>query len=170
MSAFASSSDMIARYDARTLGDLCGDGSRVAEVDLGSSSKMTAALNTATGYVKAALLKGERYSETDLAALTGESLDFLKDVTCIFAFWFLWRRRKYLGDKDPNRGEAKQQFEDTLKMLNDGAWVLNVTANIEAGRGQVDTATRVDIESNWELMVDKGRGRWLPPRRSYRNQ
>jgi phage gp36-like protein len=171
MAALATASDMIARYSAEQLGDLCGGvGQRVAEVDLASNSKMTAALSTATGYAKATLLRAEHYSEADLDALTGESLDFLKDIVCRFAHWFLWRRKKYLGDKDPARQEAYEDFKEALQMLKDGAWVLNVTANKEAGRGQVDTATRVDIQSNWELMVDKMRGRALPRRRSYRNR
>jgi hypothetical protein len=161
---------MVNRYSATVLGNLCSDTREsVSEVDLATDAKMVAALSEATGIVRAHLKKGDRYTDDDLSGLTGESLEFLKGMTCTLAFWFLWRRKPYLSDKDPQKETVRREAEEVLKMLRDGTIVLDVAANIDAGKPQADTIPRATIINYWELRRDKDQGRFFPARRSYRN-
>lgn len=170
MAAYATASDMVNRYDSRELGQLCSDTKvPAAEVDLSANGKMTAALSEATGIIKAHLKKAGRYTDTELSALSGESLEFLKGITCTLAFWFLWRRKHYLGDRDPQREMIQREADTVLQMLRDGTIVLDVEANIDAGKPQVEAVPRATIISEWELRRDKDSGRFFPRRRSYRN-
>ena len=168
MAAFATATDMIARYDSRTLGDLVADdGARVPEGALASDSKMTAALNSATGELKAALLQGERYTVTELESLTAESQAFLVDLTCRVAFWRLWSRKPYSQSFDGVRQVAKSEYTDALEMLRTGAHVFELDDQIQAGHPKVDTITRAEIREH-NLVVDIARnGRFYPRRRTY---
>jgi len=169
MAAYADASDMIARYDSRTLGELVkDDGQREEEVDLATNGKMTTALSTATGHVNAACLRGNRYTVAELEALTGESAEYLNDIVCAQAFWILWRRRPY-GD-DALRKAAKEEADVAVDQLRSGDMVFDITAQKDAGIPQIDTIARATISSEWEMVVDKARPRFYPRRRSYRNR
>lgn len=166
MAAFATPTDFLNRYDVRTVGDICSDdGTRVTESALATNDKLTTALNTATGQILAAVLQGERYTAADLAAMTGESAAYLTDLTCRIAFWLLWQRKPYTDDQQ--RMEAKERADQALELLRTGAHVFDITANKEAGRANIDTVTRTEIQDNWELFVDKARGHFYPARRTY---
>lgn len=169
MASFASSSDMVLRYDVRTLGDLCSDdGTPVAEAALASNTKMTTALADATGQILAACLRGGRYSQADLAALTGESASYLKRLCCVVAFWNLWDRKPYSSDE--TRKAAREEAMEMLEMLRKGEHVFDVSAVIAAGVPDVDTVTRVEAQT-WQMVVDQCRGgRFYPRRRTYNNR
>lgn len=170
MTAFADSDDMLARYDARDLGNMCSDdGNRIAEIDLGTNDKMTAALDSATGWVKSAVQQGYRYTDSQLAAITDEGLALLKDITCQIAYWILMRRRPFLKADDVRR-VYKEESDDMLDKLRHGLYVLDVQVAQEAGLPSAETITRVDIQTNWNLAVDQGRGRVYPRRRTYGNR
>ena len=149
MAAYASNSDIIARYDARLLGDLCSDsGVRVAEANLEDDAKLTAALEDASGMVEAALLMGERYTTADLAGLTGNSLNYLKRIVCEIAIYLLEDRRRYNKD-DASRIRAFEKAEEHLEMLRKGSHVFNVEMVKDAGLidGTVGPTT-VDLASS----------------------
>lgn len=133
MTAYAANADMLARYDARLLGDLCSDtGIRVPEADLSDDTKLTAALEDASGMVEAALLTGNRYTVDDLSGLTGNSANYLKRIVCEIAMYLLEDRRRY--NKDDNaRIRAFEKSEEHLEMLRKGAHVFNVQAVKDAG-------------------------------------
>lgn len=170
MTAFADYSDMIARYDARNLGNMCSDdGNRIEESELSSNSKMTAALDTATGWVKSAVQQGYRYKDEQLAALTGEGLSLLKDITCQVAYWVLMRRKPYQKEDDIRR-VYKEEADDLLEKLRTGLYVLDVATAQDAGLPEADGVTRIEIQNNWNLVADRARGRYYPGRRTYRNQ
>lgn len=165
MAAFAASTDMVNRYDVRTLGQLCGDGATIGEGALASDDKMTAALESATGQIIAAVLVGERYSRADLDGLSDESADYLVDLTCRVAFWKLWDRKPYTGREDPNRTAAKKEALEALDMLRKGLHVFDVDGVKEAGRPDVDRISVAEA-SNFHLIVDRARGSFYPSRRT----
>jgi phage gp36-like protein len=169
MTAFSTSDDMVARFDARTLGDICADNDvQVTQAGLVTNTKMLAALNTATGRLLATALRAKRYSRVDLNSLTGESLDYLKDLTCRIAFWILWQRKPY--SEDQQRKEAKQAYDDALEELGSGHEIFDVDAVKDAGIPKVETVTRTEIETDWNLFVDEARGRFYPQRRTYKHR
>lgn len=169
MTAFATAADMVNHYDVNTLGDLCSDdGTPVAEGGLAANAKMVAALNSATGRIQAAALRAGRYTVQDLEGLTGESAAYLATLTCRLAFWHLWQRKPYTEDQQ--RQEAKANADEALEAIRTGDDCFNVQAAIDAGHPTVSTVSRVDIERDWDLLVDQMRGRHLPRRRSYRRQ
>lgn len=160
---------MCARFDARTLGDVCADnGVQVTEAGLKTNKKMLAALNSATGRIVATVLRAKRYTREDLNGLTGESLDYLKDLTCRIAFWKLWQRKPY--SEEQQRPDAKQDHDSALEELGSGHAIFEVASVIEAGIPRVETVTRTEIERDWALVVDQARGRFYPQRRTYRHR
>lgn len=166
MAAFATPADLLLRYDVRTLGDICSDdGIRVSETNLLTDQKVTTALDSATGQIMAAVLRGERYTAADLATMTSESRDYLKDLTCRIAFWLLWQRKPYPDDQ--NRMEAKKNADEALELLRTGQHIFDIAETIEAGKPDVETVTRTEIADYWNLFVDRARGRYYPSRRSY---
>lgn len=169
MTSFATPADMIARYDVRTLGDLCSDsGERISEAGLAANTKLLTCLSSASGRVIASTLRAKKYTVDDLNALTGESLAYLVDITCRVAFWLLWQRKPYVDTQQ--RMEAKKEYDETLEMLNKGDQIFDVESVKDAGIPQVETITRVEIESDWSLFVDQGRGHFYPRRRTYKNR
>jgi len=168
MASFADGSDLLERYDARTVGDLAEDlGARVAAADIPTSANVVTALSGATGEILSSVARAARYTQADLVALTGEDLAYLKDLTCAIAFWRLWKRRPYTDDAI--RKEAREEYESILKMLRSGETIFAVAEVIDAGKPQIETVTRVEAP-NWQLVVDRCRGRFFPSRRTYRNR
>lgn len=166
--SYAGPTDMISRFDVRTLGDLCADNNtRVTAGLLETNPKMIAALDSAAGQINAACLQGERYSVSDLAGLLVESKAHLININCIIAMAALWRRRHY-PEENQTRTESLALAETELTRLRTGEHVFDVVENKIAGRADVTTVSRVTIEQQWELVNDRIRGHLLPPRRSFR--
>lgn len=169
---YATVADMVDRFDERNLGDIVADdGTRVTNVTptflLRINPKMIAALDSASGQVNAACLQGERYSVDDLAGLKGDSKAYLVHITCVVALGALWQRKLYTED-NPARTEALQRMDQELTRLRDGEFVFDVTAAKEAGRGDVSTVSRSVIQNQWNLVVERVRGKLYPPRRTFR--
>ena len=77
--AYASVADLKKRFDVRTLGDLASDdGTQVASANLPADENVLAALDDASGEIDSAVLVARRYTTSDLTALTGNSLAYLK--------------------------------------------------------------------------------------------
>lgn len=102
--SYAVPSDLIARYDARRLGDLVNDtGVRVLSGALNSDPNIQAALDDASGLLDAAIQRGQRYSPVDIAtimaATTGGTLwnsrQLLIRLVCDLAYSLLTARRGY---------------------------------------------------------------------------
>jgi hypothetical protein len=179
MTAFASSADMIARYDVRTLGDLLADdGSRVASGGMAANTRLTAALKSATGRLKAAILRAERYSVDEIenmqdsahADYDEESSEYLKTLTCAVAFWEIWKAKPQKQNDSSHRKDVRKEADEAIKLMQSGEEVFNVPRATDAGTPKVATVTRAEIESDWSLFVDQARGRFYPRRRSYRNR
>jgi len=96
MAAFATNAQFLTRYDARTTGDLVADdGNRVSSGDLATDANLTVALQDASGLILTAASVGNRYTEADLAAITGNDAAILQRITCDLAFAYLRQRRGY---------------------------------------------------------------------------
>ena len=166
---FATAQDMIDRYDSKTLGDLATDsGATVSEPDLLNNSKMTAALAGGAGDLISAVLRGERYTRANLDALTGDSLAYLLDINCAFAFWRLWKRKPYNWGMDDRRRAALEDYTEALAMLDSGARIFDIDTARESGRPDIETITQAEIDGQWSLVADIARhGRFYPERRTF---
>lgn len=172
MPSFADVSDMIARYDARTLGDLVSDDGRsVGREDLIGNSYLQTLLFEATGEIKAAVLRSQRYTAEeleDLIAAAQDGAEYLKGLCCQLAFWKAWQRKPYADIT--RQQEANQQIRTILEQLRKGDLSFDLPRHQEAGTPKTDTVTRVEIDNDWNLFVDQARGRFLPTRRTFRNR
>lgn len=169
--------DMADRYDARVLGKLVDDtGKVVARAELANNEAFTAAINGATGEVRAAIRKSDMYTDDQINALVTANdtgLAFLKDIVCAVAMSRLWKRRRNLLKSRSEKSEASAAAsiaEQQLRDLASGAIVLEVSSAIEAGKIDARTITSIEVESNFGLAVDNARGRFFPRRRSYRGR
>lgn len=164
--SYATPADMVLRYDARTLGDLVSDnGVRVAEVSLTTNTKILSALEDASGEIDAALLKAKRYTSADLSALTGNSLAYLKALTCRIALGALWNRRPYVDDME--RDEALKQARIALERLRSGEHIFDNTDAKDAGLPDIVEPTMSSIE-RLNLTVDHARRGFYPSRKYMR--
>jgi phage gp36-like protein len=142
MTAFASGSDFIARYDYRTIADLINDDGTAATqaaITGGANSVVNAALEDASGEILSALQQAGRYTEAGLLAMTGNQLALLKKITCKIAFWNLWERR---ASWDDDRGD--QARSDARRIINDlknGNIVFGIASDIAAGNPRVSVPT-----------------------------
>jgi len=129
--SYAQPSDLISRYDARVLGDLCEDtGTRVNPTGLLTDSNVLTALNDGAAMIDMAAQVGERYTQVQLAALTGTDQAALFRLNCDLAFIYLCQRR---GLKPPQYEEAYKRSEEVLTRLKDGALVFNVAGDVGSG-------------------------------------
>lgn len=152
--AYAAASDLIARYDARTLGDLVSDtGTRVASGSLAADPNIVAALDDASGEIEAALLMGERYSVADLAALTGNSLALLKRICCDCAMALIYGRRPEEQWAD-RRAAAEQVKAIHLERLANGERVFNVEGIPEAGNPTIGGPSAIAVR-RLNMIVDR---------------
>jgi len=153
--AYASSSDLSARFDVRIISDLASDdGTQITEDALATNSKVVAALADASGRIDSALTVARIYSTADLAALTGNSLALLKRITCELAMAFLIGRRqeKFL---DEAIARVEQKSEEYLDRLRKGERLFGGSEEAkDAGLPSVDGPTAVDY-SNLNLLPDR---------------
>lgn len=167
--AYATGDDLLARYDARVLGDLIrDDGVRLSPSEIAGDMTVETALSSAEGELNSQVLKGNRYRVADLEALDGADADFLKDIVCTLAFFWLHRRRSWVEISDSMR-EARKMVNETLKALADGKAIFNVEGTRNAGVAEVQAVSRVELERDWNLLRDVAAGKFYPRRRTYRN-
>jgi len=170
MAAYADAGDMITFFDARNIGDLLSDdGDRISVAAISDNLKMIQILNGATGRVKAAIRQGDRYTTQQITDLSGESLEYLKYLTCCVAFCMLWKRRPSKDDSTQQQ-DACQEAAEGLESLRTGQAVFEVTEIIEGSKPKIDTISRVAARDH-HLIVDQARiNRFYPPRRTYKNR
>lgn len=135
MAAFATPADLLQRYDYRLIGQLISDtGSAENSTAILADPITTQMLADASGLIVSYALKGGRYSESDLAALTGNGQSFLERLTCDLALYYFVQRRGLPVDKYPQVADAM----DWLVKLSEGDLIFPVAANIAAGVAQSD--------------------------------
>lgn len=161
--ARATHEDMAHRYDIRVLQDLASD-SGTPVLDLSTSSRLTAALEGATGQFEAAVRVGGIYSADDLDALTGSSQALMKDIVCELALLRLVGARIETLGKDSYEA-VRRRAEDYLTALRNGERLFPLEAQEAAGRPSVNGPTSADYEK-LNLLPDRVRRYY--PRRSGR--
>lgn len=165
MAAYVTATEFIARYDKRLLGDLASvDGVRVTSSALSSDTRITTALEDASGEVDAAVKIANRYTATDLSGLTGNGLQYLKKIVCDIAFYLLIDRRAL---NNVMREEADRRFKvyrAHLEDLRQGKQIFDVEAAKEAGLPNTGGPTSVEA-NNLNTMTSRVRGHLYPVRR-----
>lgn len=164
--SYAAPADLLKRYDARTLGELVSDsGTRVSAANLLTDANLQAALDDASGEIDAHVLQGQRYTTAMLAALTGNSLAYLKRICCAVAMALLWERRPYNdADEQVAAEQAALQARKALERLKQGHEVFDIEAVKDAGLPSTSVPSRVTLD-NLNLATDQARGHFYPRRR-----
>lgn len=145
--SYALPEDFLKRYDARIFGDIVrDDGEQATAAELLSDANLQAALDDASGDIEGACLVGERYTPTQLAALTGNSQSLLIRICCDIAVAFLLRRRP---SSDPDQDIRQLELAEThLVRLRRGEQVFFQGDEVDAA-GVPDTTgpTTVQLQS-----------------------
>lgn len=89
-------------------------------------------LLAASGALESACMIGNRYSPTDLAALTNSGLGRLQKITADLAFWALAQRRQP-GSADPKSVPGALQALEELDRLRDGDRIFGFVESAAAG-------------------------------------
>ena len=137
--AYATAADLSARFDERVLKDLASDdGTPVS--NLAADANVTAALADASGLINTAIgSPASHYTTTELAALTGDALAYLKRITCSLAMaYLLGRRPEKYGDDYKQITEHAMEVIDQLRR---GLFVFNITEAKSAGLPNIDGLT-----------------------------
>lgn len=168
MAAYATATQLLERYDARTIQDLAGDdGQPLSRIELLSNAVVAAALNDASGEIDSALLVGGVYSPDDLLNVEGNSLYKLISITCEIAITRLFARRPlYDAEKYKAMSELSEKRLNSLRKGENLLAIAGNPGNIEAGTPTVNGLTTVEYNS-LGLVVDRSRGYY--PRRSLPN-
>lgn len=140
--AYATSDDLVKRYDARTLRELASDSAAPVE-DLSTDAAVTAALSSASGKINAAVMVSGLYTAAQLAALTGDDLALLVDLTCDLAMARLVGRRP-CPDTAEWAAAIVERAEEFLQQLRNGARLFNVDVAKDAGLPLADGPTAVE--------------------------
>lgn len=159
MTAYANGDDLVARKDARILGELVGDAdTRITGSSLTGNANLLAALADASGQIEAACFIGGRYTADDLNGLSGNSQSLLKRLACDLAFTHLHRRRGYDTADLPEYTQANEMLE----RLRKGERIFDVEDVKDAGNPQIHTTTASDLATQ---NLARDRCRLFPARR-----
>jgi hypothetical protein len=161
--AYASAADLQEYYDWREIGDLISDsGEQVSALDQVTAGNMyhtrlSRFLDRASGEVEAALLRGGRYTPTDLAGLTGNARELLRGIVCEFVVLYLFERKPlYKPDMLEQFRKAKTE---RLGLLASGTNIFGgLPAAAEAAKPAVDGPSLVTYTDYLNLVTDRVRG------------
>lgn len=149
---FATGSDMLARYDARLLGDLVrDDGTQEPSVSLAANANLTAAITDATAVIQSAIVVGNRYTLSQISSLSDSSESVLRRICCDLALIYLKRRRgKFNAEND---GPLLESVEASIKSLRDGENLLMIGTATEspASVAELSVPTLVTIQNRHTL-------------------
>lgn len=152
--------DLVNRWDARLLAQLARDDGQL-ETNLASNPRISAALRGAEGQLRAAILKGGRYSIEELEQLDPEDLEFYKDIVCNLAMLRLAAARVNTigGDIYKTLREDTQQL---LRQLESGEMIF---ASPRARKGSLPEGRAITLAQfhAQNLLVDRCT-RFYPPR------
>lgn len=144
--SYAQPSDLIARYDARRLGDLVkDDGTRATASALLTDTNLQAALDDASGMIDAACQRGQRYTPTDLTNVAAgsdplnpslsltNSQKLLIRLTCDLAYGLLVGRRAFSASDTNSQAPRYAEALKLLDLLEQGEWVFTTAGALAAG-------------------------------------
>jgi len=102
----------------------------VAGSSVPSDANLAQLLLAASGTIEAALFRGNKYTPTDLANLTGSSVVYLQKLTADLVVADLLSRRNPGTDSLPL---ACKQALRALEALEDGVWIFGIQERANAG-------------------------------------
>ena len=139
---YASAADMRIRVDTRQLYDLLNDdGTRVASAAaFDSDPKVQAALLDASGMIEMYTIRGNKYSISDLQALTGAGRNLIIKLCVELAYWNLAGRRFHKKDIPPEVAWAFSVLDD----LASGAKIFPLVDQADAGNPTNGFMTHAD--------------------------
>ena len=157
---YANPEQMLARYDARIIGQLLADdGTEVSSTDAVNNPILIEALEDASGQVRSAAMVGDKYTAADLEQLARDREPFLVRMVCGLAMGFLYGRRQSTAEIP----EEILRFEEWLATLRFGTRIFPIQKTKDAGNvthGYITDNTR----ANMRLVGDKNR--FFPTRES----
>lgn len=154
---YATAEDLMKRFDAGVIGDLCQDcRTESDEYDISKSKIVAMLLDEATGQFEIAVLAGGRYTLDQMATLTGSQAEHRKRIECTITMANLHKRRT----TDAMLDIAKRLDEEAagyLKRLQSGENVFGFPENIQASVLEHDHVSAATIESLNLLPARMGR-------------
>jgi phage gp36-like protein len=151
--AYATPEAVLLRYDSRRVGALCSDtGSQVTASALLTDPVLAELLEDASGMIDSALLRGGRYTQSDLVALTGMDAKLLQRLVCDIAYGLLVSRRGYTAQELQANAPGYVSALAMLDRLAAGEAVFNVEENVLAGKPK-----RVVLSKNRQLISGASR-------------
>lgn len=151
-------------FDVRTAGDYLGDaGVRLTSAEVATSTVLNALLMRASGMFEAAMLRGNKYTPADLAALaaanSGDGCNASEYVAMIvggLAGYLLFLRRPARFSQDQAPGSAQLAL-DAIDFLNQGGLILGFQETADAGQVQHHVETARDVEHRNGATYQAGR-------------
>ena len=144
--SYCSATDFFKYVDVRMIRDLVrDDGTRANQADAATDPVLTEALLAASGLVESACLVGNKYTPTDLAALTGASQAFLRMTVAWLAAGLILERRMYADREFP---AGVEKANERLQQLREGVRIFGLQSVMDAGNSN----TTFMVESDWERL------------------
>ncbi len=150
---YCSNAQFMILHDYRNVADLLvDDDSRLTQALVLASTNLTKFLSVASGEIESALLACNRYTPTDLAALTGASSDYLQQLTADLAFWRMCSRR--WPEADPKDVQGASAALGALERLRKGENIFGLQEIMNAGLAETVNVWaepppwRVSVEAN----------------------
>ena len=157
MTAYASGTDLIARYDVYLVGDFTRDAREpVEQAAVANLPLVATALLDASGMIDVHLTTGGRYKPEDLLALTGNSVNHLKRITCDLAMGLLLQRRtdmRYQELAEKVVAGSRQH----LQALARGENIFGIPSLQNAGTMELQTISAVTIDERNTLATRMSR-------------
>ncbi len=164
--SYATPSDLLIRYDWRSVGQLVSDNgiavSSSAAVAL--SPILTPMLQQAAGMVEAACTRAGNYvinptatpPINDLAVLNNNSKQVLVGLVCDLAMWLIWLRRPRMTASDQPPAQCKMALE-MLDSLASGERIFGILEHQAAGAMNLTIDTPADVEHRHGVVVQARR-------------
>jgi phage gp36-like protein len=169
MTAYATGSDLIARYDVDLIGDLATDDRETLDRDLvASSGKVATALADASGEVEVAMMAGGRYTVEQLQNLPGNSSNHLKQIVCGLAMAALYRRRPEAASREMIE-DLTRDAREAIRALRRGENVFGIAATIDATVPELTGPSAIDYEERNDVTTRMNRYFPQPATRIPRN-
>ena len=132
---YASPQDFLNRYDVRTVGQLLNDSDTspaLTQAQVLASAKLNALLMEASGDLEAAVIRGQRYTPTDLATIVsnaGVAKEWVVGLICAITAGKLCDRRFDRQEPPPPAKRA----DEILELLGQGQRIIPTQESAAAG-------------------------------------
>lgn len=165
---YVTAANMLAAYDARTIGDLVNDDGVKADPAqlLTPHPNLLFAMENAEAEAHAKLIQGGRYKPSQLSSLTGHPLNLLRMIVCKLTMRNLFDRRPSYESEAKDR--VSDQCQKALERIRRGEDVLDLTPDDTTDDANMPAMIKDTPQSvlAQNLIVDEcsGPGRFYPGR------